>query len=171
MAQTRLEGDLYVTGSISGASFTPPASSITNASIAAAAGIDRTKVVHQLQLPYAQAPGSDIATATLDLYIARAAGTVVSFEAAITGLAASGDRSVTVDLHKSTGGGAFATVLSAPIALDIGNTIRVLEAATVGSAAYVDGDLFRIIVTQVAGTTGTRPQGLIVTTTLGENPQ
>ncbi len=171
MAQSRIESDIYVVGNLSAQTFTLPASSVTNASIQAAAAIDRTKVIHQLHLPYAQAPGSDIATATLDLYIARAAGTVVSFEAAITGLAATGDRSVTVDLHKSTAGGAFASVLSAAITLDIANTIRVLEAATVSSAAYVDGDLFRIIVTQVAGTTGTRPQGLIVTTTIGEAPQ
>lgn len=171
MPQLRQEGDLYVTGNISGGSISLSSGAVTNSSVVANAGIERTKVVQQLQLPYAQAPGSDIATATLDLYLARAAGTVVSVEAAVTGVAATGDRSVTVDVHKSTGGGAFATILSAPITLDIANALRVLEAGTVSSAAYVDGDLFRMIVTQVAGTTGTRPQGLIVTTTIGENPQ
>lgn len=171
MAQDLFQNDLHVAGALSCNSFTPPASCITNNSVVAAALIDRTKLVHQLALPYYQAPGSDIATATADIYIARATGSVVSFEAAVTGTAATGDRSVTVDLHKSTGGAAFATVLSAAITLNSSDTIRVNDAATISSASYVDGDLFRVVVTQVAGTTGTRPQGLVVTLTMSENPQ
>ena len=160
---------LHVTN-LTATNFTPPASCVTNAAVAAAAGIAATKLVHQFSLDYAQAPGSDIATATLDLHIAQATGEIVAFEAAITGVVATGDRSVTVDLQKSTGGGAFATVLSAAITLDSGNALRVLEAGTVSTTTFADGDLLRVVVTQVAGSTGTRPQGLAVTVTVRENP-
>ncbi len=171
MGQTRVEQDLYVSGNLSAQTVTLPASSVTNAAIIAAAAIDATKVVQQFCSEYAQAPGSDIATATLDAHIAYAAGTLVSVQAAVTGLAATGDRSATIDLQRSTAGGAFATVLSAPITLSIADTIRVPDTATISSAAYVAGDLFRWVITQVAGSSGTRPQGLIARALFRESPQ
>lgn len=171
MAQLRQEGDLHVTGTISAAVIQLPASSVGNSDIEAAAGIEATKVVHQFPLEYYQVPGTAIVAATVDLHISRAAGTVVAFEAAVTGAIATGaDRTVTLDLQKSTGAAAFASVLSATLVLDNTNVLRTLEAATIGTAAYVDGDLFRVTVA-VAGAAGNQAQGLIVTATLRENPQ
>ncbi len=161
---------LYV-GRLSAGAFTIPASTVTNASVADAAGIEAEKVVHQFSLDYAQAPGSDIAAATMDLHICQAAGEVVAIQAAVTGVIASGDRSATVDVQKSTSGGAFASILTAVITLDSANTIRVPEAGTVTGGTTTTGAILRIIVVQPAGTTGTRPQGLIVTVTLQENSQ
>jgi hypothetical protein len=163
------QGDHYYTGNVRFRDVDLSEQCVNDDHVASDADIAATKLVHQFPLNYTQAPGSDIATATLDLHIAYGDGDIVSVEAAVTGVAATGDRSVTVDLHKSTGGAAFATVLSAPITLDIGNALRVLEAGSLSTTTYLDGDLLRMIVTQVAGSAGTRPQGLIVTVFVREN--
>lgn len=171
MPQLRQEGDIFATGNISGGSMTIPSGSVTDSSIAANAGVQRTKVVQQFALNHYQTTGTAVVAATQDIHIARAAGTVVAVEAAVTGaIATGGDRTVTIDVLKSTGAAAFATILSAALVLDNTNVLRTLEAATVNSAAYVDGDLFRITVA-VAGAAGNQAQGLIVTVTMGENPQ
>ncbi len=152
-----------------------PDSSIRNANIAAGS-VDSGKLGQEPALNYYQAPGSDIATATADLHVCNVAGVVDSVQAAVTGVIASGvhalvhsrvsERSVTVDILKSTGGGAFASILTSVLTLNSSNTIRVPVDATITTTAFAAADLYRITVTQVAGTTGTRPQGLIVTVVL-----
>lgn len=159
---------LHVT-QLSASSFTPPASCITNAAIVDSAGIDAAKVVHQFSLDYTQAPGSDVVAATQDLHIAQAAGTVEAVEAVLTGQIPSVDRTAVIDVQKSTAGGAFASVLTATLTLNSSNTIRVPVDATVNTSAYADADILRIVVT-LGGSSGTHPQGLLVTVTVTENP-
>ncbi len=137
-----------------------PANAVNSDSqVAAGANIDSGKVGQEPGLNYAQAPGADIATATQDLTICNVAGTIDSVQAVVTGVQATGDRSATVMVQKSTGGGAFANVLSAVITLDSSATIRVAVSGTVSVPAFAAGDVLRVVVTQVAGTTGTRPPG------------
>ena len=157
--------------SLSATRFTPPAGSIGDDAIEAAAGIAASKLEHQFPHPYRQAPGSAIVAATEDLHIVQgAAGSVVSFEAAITGaIATGGDRTVTVDLQKSTGGGAFATVLSAAISFSNADTLRTAKAVAIASASLVAGDIVRGVVA-VAGAAGSQAQGLIVTAFTTEGP-
>jgi len=172
------EGSLHVTGTLTAGDLVPPAGSIDNAAVqAGAAGnfVDATKVEQGFALPYKQVTGTAIiAAAAEDIHVVRGTtGEVVGLKAAITGVIATGaDRTVTVDLHKSTGGGAFATVLSATVVLDNTNTLRVSESATMlttGAEDLVAGDILRVVVT-VAGSAGNQAQGLIVSVHLREDP-
>lgn len=170
MSRDLIDGALHVRGALTCGQFTAPVGSIANAGIAAAAGVDASKVIHQHALHYAQAPGTAIVAGTLDLHVARGAGEIVSVEAAIAGaIATGGDRQVSIALQRSTAGGAFATVLTAPLVLDNANVLYVPEAAIVADADYVAGDLLRLTVA-VAGAAGAQGQGLIVTVAIREEP-
>lgn len=146
-----------------------PAASITNANIESAAGIAASKVIHRFPLTYSQADGSAVADATVTLYVAAAAGTIKSVEVGLGGAAAAGDSTVNVDILKSTGGGAFASVLDSAITVDVNTTIRTSEVGTVSSGSYADGDILQVDVDATVGT-GTLPQGIVVTVICEEAP-
>lgn len=163
--------DVLHVKTLSAGTFTPPAGCITNAAIVAAAGIEATKVVHRHFKHVYQSPGSAIVAQTVDVHIARASGTLKAIEAAITGaLADDASRTVTIDLQKSTGGAAFASVLTATFAFSSSDTIRTLKSGTLNTTAFVDGDILRVVVT-VAGGSGNQAQGLVVAVNFEENPQ
>jgi hypothetical protein len=161
MARTVLSGDVHVSGTLSSGDLSPPAGSIDNTAIqAGAAGnyVAATKLEHQFALPYTQDAGTPVAAATKDIHIVEGAtGEVAWVKAAITGTIATGaDRTVTVDLQKSTGAGAFATVLTTTIVLDNASVLRTAEEAVVkvdGSEDLVTGDILRVVIT-VAGAAG-----------------
>lgn len=165
--------DVFVGGRLIALQFTPPTGSITNAAITGSAGnyVDASKLVHRFDLGYAQVPGTAVVAETRDLRIIRGlTGTISSVEASVTGaIATGGDRTVTVDLQKSTGAGAFATVLSGVITLNSSSTLRAVSTATISSASVVDGDILRIVIA-VAGAAGSQAQGLCVSVTLQEDP-
>lgn len=167
--QSILQSDLHVAGTVSAKSFTLPAGCVTNAAIQGAAGIDATKVVHQFPLYVQQSPGSAVVAATTLLHILRATGSVVSIEAVTTTPATGADRTVTIDLQKSTAAGAFATVLSAPITLDDATVARTPVSGTVTDPTLVDGDQLQIVVS-VTGAAGSQAQGLLVTIVVREEP-
>jgi hypothetical protein len=164
LSDTTLKGKTTVVGQ-----FAAPSGSITNANIATAAGIAASKVVHRFPLNYAQADGASVADATVTLYVAAAAGEVKSVEVGLGGAAAAGDSTVDVDILKSTGGGAFASMLSAAITVDSSTVIRTAEVGVVSSGSYADGDILRVDVDATVGT-GTLPQGIVVTVICEENP-
>lgn len=166
---SRLDSNLHVAGNLSAETMDIPSGSIINADVAATAAIGAEKLVHRFPVRYSQNQSAVVADAIEGIHIAAAAGTIASIEVACTSSAPVGDSTVTVDLEKSTGGGAFASVLSSAITLDNANTVRVLEAGTVSSPAYADGDILRINVNATVGT-GTLPTGLVATVTLQENP-
>lgn len=113
------------------------------------------------------ATGANIAAVTKLVHIVRGGtGSVVGFEVAITG-AATGDRTATVDLQKSTGGGAFASILTSVITIDASTVILTATAATIATPALTDGDILQVVVA-LGGSAGTQPQGLIATTTFDE---
>jgi hypothetical protein len=97
------------------------------------------------------------------------AGAVVALDAAITETLPSGDHTVTIDLQKSTGAGAFATILSATLVFNSSSTLRTVVAGSIASADLVAGDLLKLTVA-VAGSTGAQGAGLIVTVTINEDP-
>lgn len=133
---------------------------LTNDSIDSAAAISVSKMVHAHGESFSQT--STIAAATYYFGPARAGGSIISFEAAITEAIATGaDRTVTVNLLKSTGGGAFGTVLSASIQFTNGSTLRAVSSATISSAAFIDNDLFQVTVA-VAGAAGAQATGLTI---------
>ena len=168
MAQDIINNSLHVNGALSCREFNAPPGSISDSDIEAAAAIDATKLIHQFPLHVAQV-GTVTAVTTL-LHVAQGDGEIVSIEAVTPTVATGADRTVTIDLQKSTGGGAFATVLTTTLVLDNTNTARVAEAGTINTPDYVDGDVFQLVVT-VAGAAGSQASGLLVTVTVRENPQ
>jgi len=158
-----LPGDLHVRGRISCGNFTPPSSSITNASVSSDAAIDASKLVHMVNVcTQLYARGTTvIALSGQDCYIAKGAGTVVAVRAAVNGtIATGGDRTVNVDLQKSTAGGAFATIMSGTVLLNSSSTLRTLATGTISSGSYVAGDMFQWVVT-VAGSASAQAVGLV----------
>jgi len=86
-----------------------PASTIDEAALKPGALIPAAKVVARFAKDHRQAAGADVAAKTELIHIAKYAGIVASIEAAIDS-AITGDNTVTVDLKKSSGGGAFASL-------------------------------------------------------------
>ncbi|HEY1603845.1 MAG TPA: hypothetical protein VGG64_29860 [Pirellulales bacterium] len=165
----RVDGDLVVPGNlVVGGSFVPPNGSIRDANIATNAGIQAEKFIRHQAAEYDVAdPATTVANATKSLHIARGAGTIVDFAVINTGTAISGGSTLSIDLQKSTGGAAFATVLASPIALSSSTTLLVAVAATLGAlVSFVAGDVFQIMVT--TGGSGTQAKGLHATFTYEE---
>lgn len=149
-----------------------PAKTIVNGMCSDSMALAASKVIrHQSCDHELFGPSTTITALSKDIHIVRGAtATVIGLEAAICGTIATGaDRTVTVDLHKSTGGGAYATVLSSTIGFTNASTLRTAVAAVVSAspAALVDGDILRLIVT-VAGSASAQALGLIVTLTYTE---
>lgn len=129
-----------------------------------------TKLVSQRAHDYElAAPATAIAAATRLAHIVRGlTGYVAGIEAMIS-VASAGDKTASIDVQKSTAGGAFATILGTPIAITTATAVRTALAASIASTALVDGDILQIVVT-VAGSTGTLT-GLLVTMNLREDPE
>jgi len=141
-----------------------------NDAIDADAEIDCNKLCQERIFRYNQVTGTNVvANAGEGIYISPAVGQVISVEAMVTGTAATGDRSISIDVKKGNTANAYATVLSAPIVLDIGNALRTLEAAAVAANTISVGDSLLMTVA-VGGSTGTQPQGLLVTIKTREAP-
>jgi hypothetical protein len=166
-----MPGDLIIQGTIYAPALALSTASITDAMIAAAAAIQYTKVNHKLKKSYQQPTGTAIVAETKDIHIVDGtSGTVLAVKVAITGLIATGgDRTVDVDVQKSTGGGAFATILTGTVHFTNGSTIRAISLGTISSAALVAGDILRIVIT-VAGAAGNQAQGIVVELILWETP-
>lgn len=172
MADSYINGNLQVSGTIYAGGWTVPAGAINNAAIAAAAAIDASKVQQQYVLTHTQKTGTDVTAQTHILHIARAAGTLLDVDVvADTVPTGNGvDKTVTVDIKKSTAGGAFSTLLTGTIQIDSADTDKTPIVGTpVATPTYIAGDLIESVVT-VAGSVGTQAQGLCVRIILNESP-
>src|SRR5574341_565405 len=106
MRAANFEGDIHVKGSVFATTTIPlPAGTVTDAMVNGSADIAATKLEHQHSLTYSQPSASAVVAETSGIFTCRGlTGTIVQFEAAIIGTIATGaDRTVTVDLQKSTG--------------------------------------------------------------------
>ena len=146
-----------------------PAGLIDDADVSAGAAIDADKLQHRHAISYSQVDGTDVASATQLLFIARAACTVVSVEVRPTTAPTGGDKQFTVDIQKATdGSGSWSTLLSSVVTMSSADSDDTLEAATlIGSPTLVDGDAIRVVVT-ASGSTGSQGQGVNVTVNLDE---
>ena len=170
-----LYGDFFFDGAVVfGGTVVFPTTTVTAAMIAAAAGIETSKLDHRHLVGVRDAEGVAALTRSETVYIARAAGTVKAIEIAID-TAAVGDATVTVDLYKSTAAGAFATILTAPISITSSTVVRTATGGTLVTAgrALIDGDLLKVVI--VSNTAGTedsaKPKGLTVVVTVDEEAQ
>lgn len=162
--------DNYFAATLGCKTFNPPNSCITDAAVLAGANIQATKLEHLNPLTYQQSPGSAVVAATQLLKIIRAPGTISAIDVITTTAATGADRTVTVDLQKSTGGGAFATVLSAVVTLNNTSVAKTVYSGSISSASVVAGDILQLVVA-VAGAAGAQAQGLQVTVTEKEYAQ
>jgi hypothetical protein len=147
-----------------------PAGSLTDDAIASAAAIAATKVVQEITGKAAQNGGADVAAATTPIHAAYKAGTVVGFRVAILTAPTGGDKAFTVDLKKSTGGGAFASILSAVVTIDSSKANNTTYSATISSGSYSAGDILQVVVA-ASGSTGSQGQGVIAEAILHEAAQ
>lgn len=156
MSTGRLVGDLYVDGHLRAKSMTIPNSVIGEAQLDPVLRFEHR--IHHEQ------PNAAATAETRVKYVVRGATGEVMAVTAGSIVAATGNATVTIDVQKSTGGGAFATVLAAPIVLDSTNVARVLEDATLVTSGVEDllaDDLLQVVITINAGT-GTLPTGVFV---------
>lgn len=153
-------GDLHITGTMTAGALTPSGGSVTNASVAAAAAIQASKLEHQLHLTYGQS--GTAASATIPIHCGYGAGTIVSIKA-FSVAAAVGVATVVIDLKKNG-----TTVLSSTITLDNANTAYVPEAGSLSTTTFNADDVLTLVITATAGG-GTLPTGLGVTVILREN--
>lgn len=158
-----IRGNLTVGGTLVPKLFKPPAGSITDAAVEAAAGIQATKLQHQHVFTHRQKTGADVATQTEDLFTVRAAGSVVGVDVVATTAPTGGNKQFTVDVQKGNQSTGFATILTAVVTYDSTKANRqVVEASLIADPSYADGDTIRIVVT-ASGSTGSQGQGLAVT--------
>lgn len=146
-----------------------PQGGITNAMIASSPPVSASKLTrHQSIDVELYGPAVTVAALTKWLHIVRGgSGTLIGFEAAIAVVATGADRTITVDLQKSTGAGSFATVLSSTCGFTNVSAVRTPVAAVISSAGIVDGDILEVVVT-VAGSASAQATGLTVTLTYEE---
>lgn len=147
-----------------------PDNTISDRNVAAAANIADTKVAHRVFARHIQASGADIVTRTEIAHSAHAGETVSEVKVIADAVPAGGDKTVTVDVKKSHAGGAFASILTAPLAISSAIAAKTPIDAPLsgGTATLVEDDLLEISIT-AAGSTGTQAQGLLVIVTLVEN--
>lgn len=142
--------------------FFPPAGFLDNTHVASTAAIDASKIkANRCVTQELVGPATLCSALTKSIYSAQGPGTLLAWAAWIEVTGTAGDKVVTVDLKKSTGGGAWTTVLSAPITFAAAAAVRTLVTGTISVPAYVAGDLFQAVVT-VSGSTGAYAQGLSV---------
>ena len=170
----KIEGTVHFPGTVSiGSYFYPPAGSINNDAISSSATqrIAASKVVHQFTLtrqPFG--PATTISAITELLHSVRgAAGTAIGLEVSVVTPATGADRTVSIDLQKSTGGGAFATILTTPLVLNNATAALTPQSAVIASSSLSDGDILRVVIT-VAGAAGNQAIGLLLALVLQEDP-
>ncbi len=172
MPQTRIESDLLVVGTISATGDNLPSTgTITNTHVSASAAIAATKVQQQRNVTV-ELYGPTTAVAALTKWVASVrgvTGTLIAVKSAIAVVATGADRTITVDLQKSTGAGAFATVLSGTMGFTNVSAVRTFVAGTFSVATLLAGDILEVIVT-VAGGAGAQATGLTVQLIYTEDP-
>lgn len=139
--------------------------------IAQGAGIGATKVIHQTTMSELLfGPTTNVANVTAPLFICNAeTAELVDFDVALFGAMTTGDRTVTVDLQKSTGAGAFATIMSTPVELNDTNAARLAVSGVIADVDLIAGDIIQVVVT-LGGSSGTLAQGLLVSLTTRDRP-
>lgn len=169
MASSKITGNLHVTGQLSCNTFVPPENSIGDDAVSASDPLGATKVKHQHKILFTQATGAVVVPEERIVHIAQKAATIVSVEAVLA-LAPDGSSSFTIDVKKSTGAGAFSSILTSVVTFNSSSVDRTLQAATLsGTPTLVDGDLLQVVIAEVSEDEDIG-EGLAVVITLDENP-
>lgn len=152
MPLSRIDGDLYVTGTLTAASMNVPAGSVSDADVEAQANVAASKLEHMHTVNLAVFDhATDVTTRRMGIWSAENPGTIDRFEVWVS-VAAGAATTVTVDLLKNG-----TTVLTSAVSIDNTLTAYTSLAATISSANFTDGDKFEISAT-LSGTN--EPKGL-----------
>lgn len=168
-------GDAYFAGTLTAKNNVPSAGSVGDTQVKSGDYVQAVKLIHQFCRSLDQAPGASVVAQTKIVHAVAGANTnqsicgVASLTAAVDA-AATGDHTVTIDVQKRNGGGAWASILAAPYVINSATPAGTAEAISVAQPTLVTGDLVKIVVT-VAGSTGVQAQGLIVELQIREYPQ
>lgn len=128
-------------------------------------------VEHEHKLQYSTATdATTVAAVTKTLGTIHYTGEVVEVSVFPVTAPTGGDLAFTVDIKKSTGAGAFATILTGVVTVNSSSTSRTVQFATLsGTPALVRGDALQVVIA-VSGSTGTQGAGVDVTIRIRENP-
>lgn len=128
-------------------------------------------VEHEHKLQYSTATdATTVAAVTKTLGAIHYTGEVVEVSVWPVTAPTGGDLAYTVDIKKSTGAGAFATILTGVVTVNSSSTSRTVQFATLsGTPALVRGDALQVVIA-TSGSTGTQGAGVDVTIRIRENP-
>lgn len=169
----QIGADLNVQGVVYCTQLNASQACVTNAMISASTSspIGGSKVAHQNVPAVSGYQLFDLTTnpsaKTLIIGRAKSAGTIKSVDIFYAGTAAT-TGTASVNLKKSTGGGAFATVLSATVDITSATATLTAVAGIISAAPYVAGDVFELVVTVSGSPDG---KGLTAVVVMEENPQ
>ena len=164
MAFSTLDSDLYVNGSLTARSVVLPESSVTNASVQAAAGINASKLEHQHQPALVLSDhATDVAAVRKVIHrVKGATADIVDFRIGCT-VAATSTGTATFQLKKNG-----SNILSAAITLDSGTAaFGTVAAAGYTSTELVAGDVLEVEVLTATGST--LPKGVFAALTVRED--
>jgi hypothetical protein len=169
---TTIQGDLSVNGQISAKTLAIPNGTIDDDAVASGSAGDfiaASKLTHRVALSVNQKTGTDVVAETRTVHVTKGAATAIALYV-VCDAKPSTDKTVTVDVKKSTGGAAFATLLTGVVTVSSASTIRVPQSGTFASTAIAGGDVLQIVVAVTSGTGGDQAQGLNVTLLIDEEP-
>jgi len=166
---SRIDGDLYVAGSISANSVTPTAGSVGDTTVAANAAIDSDKLQHMNDYGTDFGIAWDAAPAADDEFVVHTlknAGTLRGFHALLGDTGSSSD--IKFDLKRAAAGSnSFATMLSATADFTNADTDATKKSGTLSATALAAGDRLRI---DMDYTSATGVQGPYAWAELDETP-
>jgi len=169
---TLINGDVIVAGRLSPSALDVPPNSLNDSSWSTSPSnrLTANKIIQQFPRSHSQAAATDATTETRIIHVAKGAGTVAQCAAAVLVAPATGNKQITIDLQKSTGGAAFATMLNAPVTIAAAQAALTQYQATLApTPTYAAGDILAVVIT-ASGSTGTQAQGAIAEAVLQENP-
>lgn len=166
MSQMLIPNDVYVSGNLAAKTATLPTGCVLDASVAGAAGIQASKLVHQHWQHYRQSSNVNASSdQALIHYVYGATASIVQLVAGAVVLL-TGNDTVTVDLWKNG-----STILTSVISLSATDTVRVGKTpAGYTSTSLVSGDFLEIKITATHNT-GTLPQGVFARLIITETAQ
>lgn len=169
MAQSRVDGNLIVTGQFSCQSMQIPAGTVQADDIAEDAGVEASKLQHQHQPDSRQANGADVASRTETVWVAQGGGTIEGVIVRPGVAPTGGDKQYTVDVKKApAGSNTFTTVLSGVVTVDSSILNGTVQDGVLSVTSYNAGDALQTVVT-ASGSTGSQGQGVYVGLKLRED--
>jgi hypothetical protein len=130
---------------------------VNNLSLGPSSLLAAANVRARVPLGSAQVSGT-VATGEARIFSALASGLLHQVNISLDTVNTSSD-TVVIDLQKSTGGGAYATVLSSTYTMNSSKTARTVYNPSISTTSFSANDIFKVVWT----VTGTSAAGLLVT--------